>query len=63
MILFILINKMGNECFKKNIEKYIEYKYNYKNIKSKYILQKLFNNLEKKKALDILKYNKNVKIE
>ena len=28
-----------------------------KNIKSKYILQKLFNNLSKKKLLDIIKYN------
>ena len=29
------------------------------NIKSKYILEIIFNNLEKKKLLNILKYNKN----
>ena len=33
----------------------------FKNIKSKYILQKIFNNLLKKKSLDIIKYNKNMK--
>ena len=32
-----------------------------KNFKSKYILQKVFNNLLKKKFLDIIKYNKNIK--
>ena len=32
-----------------------------KNIKSKYILQKLFNNLSKKKLLDIIKYNMKIK--
>ena len=31
------------------------------NIKSKYILRIIFNNLEKKKLLDIAKYNKNIK--
>ena len=31
------------------------------NIKSKYILRIIFNNLEKKKLLDISKYNKNIK--
>ena len=31
------------------------------NIKSKYILQKIFNNLKKKKLLYIIKYNKNIK--
>ena len=30
-------------------------------IRSKYILQIVFNNLEKKKTLDIAKYNKNIK--
>ena len=33
----------------------------FKNIKSKYILLKIFNNLLKKKSLDIIKYNKNMK--
>ena len=32
-----------------------------KNLKSDYFLQKLFNNLLKKKSLDIIKYNKNIK--
>ena len=32
-----------------------------KNIKSRYILQLLFNNLLKKKTLDIIKYNKIIK--
>ena len=33
----------------------------FNNIKSKYILQKVFNNLMKKKSLYIIKYNKNIK--
>ena len=33
----------------------------YENIKSKYILQKIFNNLEKKIILNIVKYNKDIK--
>ena len=41
--------------------KNVEYKDIYKNIKSKYILQKEFNNLMKKKSLDITKYNKLMK--
>ena len=32
-----------------------------RNLKSRYILQKLFNNLLRKKLLDIIKYNKNLK--
>ena len=31
------------------------------NITSKYILQKVFNNLEKKRSFKIVKYNKNIK--
>ena len=31
------------------------------NIKSKYIMQKIFNNLEKKTQLNMVKYNKNIK--
>ena len=33
----------------------------FKNLKSDYFLQKLFNNLMKKKSLYIIKYNKNIK--
>ena len=33
----------------------------FKNLKSDYFLIKLFDNLEKKKLLDIVKYNKNIK--
>jgi len=45
---------------KKELNK-IESKNLIKNLKSRYILQKLFNNLLKKKTLDIIKYNKNIK--
>ena len=31
------------------------------NLKNNYFLQKLFNNLEKRKILEIIKYNKNIK--
>ena len=34
---------------------------NFTNIKSKYICQKIFNNLKEKKSLEIIKYNKNIK--
>ena len=33
----------------------------FKNLKNDYFLQKLFNNLLRKKFLDIIKYNKNIK--
>ena len=33
----------------------------FKNVKSSYILEKLFDNLERKKLLDIIKYNKDIK--
>jgi len=33
----------------------------FKNLKCDYFLQKLFNNLKKKRSLDIIKYNKNIK--
>ncbi len=39
----------------------IELKDIFKNIKSNYILKKIFYNLMKKKSLDIIKYNKNIK--
>ena len=45
---------------KKELNK-IESKNLIKNLKSRYILQKLFNNLLKKKSLEIIKYNKNIK--
>ena len=33
----------------------------FENIKTDYFLEKVFNNLEKKKRLNIVKYNKNIK--
>ena len=39
----------------------IESKDKFKNIKSNYILKKLFNHLMKNKSLDIIKYNNNIK--
>ena len=39
----------------------IESKYIFKNLKSDCFLQKLFNYLIKKKSLDIIKYNNNIK--
>ena len=39
----------------------IESKDIFKNLKNDYFLQKLFHNLLKKKSLDIIKYNKNIK--
>ena len=33
----------------------------FKNLKNDYFLQKLFHNLLKKKSLNIIKYNKNIK--
>ena len=38
-----------------------ESKNTFKKLKSDYFLQLLFNNLLKKKSLDIIKYNKNIK--
>ena len=35
----------------------------YKNIKSKYLLQKIFANLTENKLLEIVKYNKNIQKE
>ena len=35
----------------------------YENIKANYFLEKVFNNLEKGKALNIIKYNKYIKKE
>ena len=49
-----------NEIDKTELNK-IEAKNIFKKLKSDYFLQILFNNLLKKKSLDIIKYNKNLK--
>ena len=36
------------------------FKNNYQDVKSKYILQKIFNNIRKDKAIKIVRYNKNI---
>ena len=51
-------NELSNE---KKESKKVEPKNIFKKLKSDYFLQKLFNNLLKKKSLDIIKYNKNIK--
>ena len=51
-------NELNNE--KTELNK-VESKDIFKNWKSKYILQKVFYNLLKKKSLDIIKYNNNIK--
>ena len=51
-------NKLSNEKTESNK---VESKDIFKNLKSDYFLQLLFNNLMKKKSLDIMKYNKNIK--
>jgi len=51
-------NELSNE---KTDSNKIESKNIFENVKSNYILQKLFYNLLKKKSLDIIKYNKNIK--
>ena len=54
--------KAGNLVIKGN-KNQIKPKDQLNNIKSKYILKILFDNLEKKKTLNIVKYNKNIKKE
>ena len=56
---------MGKSLSKKKVEiKQINPKdTNTKNIKSNYILKKIFNNLIINKLLNIVKYNKNIKKE
>ena len=49
--------KLKNELCKEKIES----KNIFKKLKSDYFLQLLFNNLLKKKSLDIIKYNNNIK--
>ena len=51
-------NELSNE--KTELNK-VESKDIFKNLKSKYILQKVFYNLLRKKSLDIIKYNNNIK--
>ena len=52
MSSFNVLSKEVNKVKSKDI---------FKNLKSDYFLQILFNNLMKKKTLDIIKYNKNIK--
>ena len=52
MVSFNVLSKEVNKVKSKDI---------FKNLKSDYFLQILFNNLMKKKTLDIIKYNKNIK--
>ena len=53
---------MGNIESKEKVKlKQIKLKDILGNITSKYILQKVFNNLEKKRSFEIVKYNKNIK--
>ena len=54
--------KPSNELSKEKTESNkIKSKDIFKNLKSDYFLKKLFYNLLKKKSLDIIKYNKNIK--
>ena len=50
-------NLLDNEKIKLNE---IKTKKIFKNIKSKYIIQIIFDNLSKKKLLDIIKYNQKI---
>ena len=52
MVSFNVLSKEVNKVKSKDI---------FKNLKSDYFLQILFNYLMKKKTLDIIKYNKNIK--
>ena len=52
----------GKLVTKENVEKnQVKLKDKFKNIKSNYFLEKVFNNLTKKQTLYMLKYNKNLK--
>ena len=35
----------------------------FENLKGRYLLKKIFDNLQRKKSLEIIKYNKNIKKE
>ena len=50
-----------NLVFKENGVISLKSKNKYENLKNDYFLQKVFNNLEKKKLFNIVKYNKNIK--
>ena len=50
-----LVNKIKSEDFNQ-----IKFNADLSNIKSKLVLQKILNNLEKKKLYKIIKYNKNI---
>ena len=51
-----------NLVFKEKVEKnQIKSKNKYEKLKSDYFLQKLFDNIERKRKLDIIKYNKKLK--
>ena len=52
------INLISKEENEKNQIKSVA---KYENIKADYFLEKLFNILEKKKSLDLIKYNKKLK--
>ena len=56
MELYNLLNNMNEKKVnqKKSMDMLL-------NLKNNYFLQKLFNNLEKRKILEIIKYNKNIK--
>ena len=52
----------GNLISKVKVEKnQLKSASKYENIKADYFLRKVFDNLEKKKTLNIVKYNKNIK--
>ena len=55
------MNSTSELSKEKTVSNKIESKNILKKLKSDYFLQKLFNNLLKRKSLDIIKYNKNIK--
>jgi hypothetical protein len=53
---------MGFFCSEEKVKKnQIKLNCNFKNIKSPYILQKICNNLETRRGLYLIRYNKNIK--
>ena len=55
------MNSSSELSKEKTVSNKIESKDKFKNLKSNYILKKLFNHLLKNKSLDIIKYNNNIK--
>ena len=51
-------NLISKEKTEKSEHKFVD---KFENIKSDYFLEKVFNNIMKKRCLNILKYNKNIK--